>query len=97
MEPAVVVSALLVAVGLSAAVVGRWWTLLIPLAVWPTYFLGLTEGWWLYGVGDGWEYGAAAITVLSVGSVAIAVSLRKLIEQQRRPRSHSAAARPTSS
>lgn len=86
MEPALVVGSLLLLVGLSGAFVGRWWALLIPLAVWPTYFLGLTQGWWLHGVGDGWAYGAAAIVVVSLGFVALGVVLRKLAEQHRTPR-----------
>lgn len=86
LEPAVVAGTLLVLVALSGVVVGRWWALLIPLAVWPTYFLGLTQGWWLYGVGDGWEYGAAAIMVFSIALVAIGVVIRAVVAHQRRPR-----------
>jgi hypothetical protein len=84
MEPAVVVGTLLVAVALAAVVIGRWWALLIPLAVWPIYFLGVTRGWWLHGVGDGWEYGAMAIILFSLGLVALGVLLRAFVEEQRR-------------
>jgi hypothetical protein len=74
-EAAVV--ALLVVVALSGVVIGRWWSLLIPLVVWPMWFVGLAHDWWGYGLGDGWQFGAAIILVISLLSVAVGVGLRR--------------------
>jgi len=41
---------LLVIVALSGVLIGRWWALLIPLVAWPTYFLGVANEWWGYGL-----------------------------------------------
>jgi hypothetical protein len=71
-----VVIALVVLLVLSGAVVGRWWTLVLPFVVWPVYFLGLVRDWWGYGVGDGWQYGAAMILAVSVALTALGVALR---------------------
>jgi hypothetical protein len=54
-------------VGLAAAgvVVRRWWFALAPFVVWPVFYVRLREGWWLYGVGDGWASAAVEVTLLS--------------------------------
>ena len=67
---------LLVIVGLSGALIGRWWALLIPLAVWPTYFLGVDHEWWGHGLGDGWQFGFLLVVAISLAAVAIGVGLR---------------------
>jgi hypothetical protein len=72
----VVVVALLVLVPVTAAVVGHWWTLGIPLLIWPIWFTGLSRDWWGYGLGDGWAYGAVVLTALSVASVVLALAVR---------------------
>ncbi|MCC2652318.1 MAG: hypothetical protein K0Q60_2481 [Microvirga sp.] len=76
----VVVITLLALVALSGAVIGRWWTLMIPLVLWPVYFLGLAQDWWGYGMGDGWQFGAAAIIVVSLISVAVGIALRSVVQ-----------------
>jgi hypothetical protein len=78
----VAVVALLVFVPFAAAVIGRWWTLGIPLVVWPMWFLGLSRDWWGYGLGDGWEYGAVLLTAVSVASIAIALAIRSRLTQR---------------
>jgi hypothetical protein len=72
----VVVVLLFVGVALAAAVIGRRWTLALPLIVWPIWFLGLAQDWWGYGMGDGWQYGAALIILVSLASVAVLLVLR---------------------
>jgi hypothetical protein len=74
MEVAVVL--LFVGIAAAGALIGRWWTLVLPLVVWPIWFLGLAQDWWGYGMGDGWEYGAALIILVSLASVGIALALR---------------------
>lgn len=68
---------LFVSIALAGLLVGRFWTLGLPLVAWPIWFLGLGQGWWGYGLGDGWQYGAALITLVSFTSVAVALALRR--------------------
>ena len=76
---------LLVVVGLSGALIGRWWALLVPLDVWPIYFLGLGMGWWGYGVGDGWQFGFLFVVAFSLVAVAIGVGIRRMPRGHARP------------
>jgi hypothetical protein len=62
---------------------GRWWTLAIPIVVWPIYFLGLVLEWWGYGVGDGWQVGGLTIIAISVTSVAAGVAVRSALRSRR--------------
>lgn len=56
-----------------AFVSGSWHTGLIPLVVWPVFFVGLHEGWWGNGLGDNWLLGflmsVAATTLAAVAGV----------------------------
>jgi hypothetical protein len=70
-----VVIALFVLLALSGVVIGRWWTLILPIVVWPVYFLGLARDWWGHGMGDGWQYGAVMIVAASVTLTALGVAL----------------------
>jgi hypothetical protein len=81
------VVSLLVFIALAGGLIGRWWTLAIPVVVWPIWFLGLAREWWGYGMGDGWQYGAAFLILVSLGSVAIALTVRALAREVVRPRS----------
>ena len=80
-------------VGLAAvgAVVRRWWFALAPLTVWPVFYLGLLEGWWLYGVGDGWVSAAVEVTfgsfMLTLTTIAVGRGLYAFVNDTRR-RSH---------
>ncbi len=73
---------LLVAVGLSGVLIGRWSALLIPLVVWPTYFFGVAHEWWGYGLGDGWQFGFLLVVGISLVAVAIGVGLRVMPRAQ---------------
>lgn len=47
------------------ALVGRWAILVPVAAAWPVYLLGLEQGWWGNGVGDGWVASLLAGLVLA--------------------------------
>jgi hypothetical protein len=40
--------------------------LVVPAVVIPVFYIGLRYDWWGWGVGDGWQYVAAAITILTI-------------------------------
>jgi hypothetical protein len=77
-----VVVALLAFFPLLGAVSGRWWTIGLPLVAWPIWFLGLSQDWWGYGLGDGWQYGAVLLTAVSVASVAAALVIRSRVTRR---------------
>ena len=62
-----------------AFVVGRWWVLICPLLVVPTFYLGLDQGWWGKGVGDGWQYVMVFALALALGSATVGLVARLLI------------------
>ena len=70
---------LLAIVALSGVLIGRWWALLIPLVAWPTYFLGVANEWWGYGLGDGWQFGLLLVVAISLAAVAIGLGIRVLL------------------
>jgi hypothetical protein len=78
--PEVAVVGLMIAFPVLGLLVGRWTALAFPLVGWPLYFLGLTEGWWGYGVGDGWQYGAVMLTAVGVVTTAVAVALARFVQ-----------------
>ena len=81
------VAFVLVLVGslLLAMAARRWWPVVVPLIACPLLYLGLAEGWWGFGLGDGWQYAAVAITLFGVVSAAAGVVLgRGLVEMWRR-------------
>lgn len=62
-------------------IIGRWVALLIPALAIPLFYIGLRYGWWGYGVGDGWQYVALAVTIVAMaasgGAVLLSRALRK--------------------
>lgn len=62
--------------------VGRWPVVLAPLIGWPVFYLGLAAGWWLYGVGDGWQYVALLTTVVGTVGAAVGVAIRRVLPSQ---------------
>jgi hypothetical protein len=61
---------------LVALAYGKPWTLVLPLATLPTFYLGLLGGWWGHGVGDGWEYAFALSAAIALAATLVAVALR---------------------
>jgi hypothetical protein len=78
--PEIAVVALIIAFPVVGLLAGRWIALALPLVGWPLYFLGLTKGWWGYGVGDGWQYGAVLLTAIGVLTTAVAVALARFVQ-----------------
>jgi hypothetical protein len=64
----------------------RWIAIALPLVAWPIFYLGLYKGWWLYGVGDGWQFVAFFFTLLGVASTALAVEFGRSLK--RPPKKH---------
>ena len=73
MEVAIVV--LLVALVGLGTLVGRWWVLAVPVPVWATFYLGLSERWWGSGVGDSWQVAALGVTALGVACTGVGVAV----------------------
>ena len=89
----------LLVVGMASAVVGfafgRWWTVLVPVVGWPLFYGGLAEGWWLYGVGDGWQHVAVMTSLVSTVGTLVGVAVKHAIplrtptrDLSRRPNPH---------
>lgn len=68
---------LLIGFPLVGLVVRRWTAILLPLIGWPLFYVGLNEGWWGYGTGDGWQYVAAVLTAVGVVTTTLAVALSR--------------------
>ena len=73
-----------IAVAFVAALVGfltrRWIVSAAAVAVWPVYFFGVLGGWWGSGVGDGWQIGLIAATVLAAVAGAAGVLVRRFAD-----------------
>lgn len=74
-------AALLVACPLAGALVRGWRALALPLVGWPLFYLGLREGWWGNGLGDSWQYPAAALTTAGVVTTALAVAAARTVRR----------------
>ena len=75
--PEAAMVALLIAFPFLGLVSCRWSALLLPLVGWPLFYLGLNQAWWGYGTGDGWQFAAVLLTVIGVGSTAIAIAVAR--------------------
>ena len=72
-----VVVAMLIAFPLLGLALRSWLALIFPVVAWPLFYVGLTHHWWGYGTGDGWQFVAVALTLLGVGSTALAVGIAR--------------------
>ena len=59
----------------SGLLIGRWVALVVPAVLLPLFYLGPRYGWWGDGVGDGWQYVGAVITVVTMAAIGGAVVL----------------------
>jgi hypothetical protein len=75
-----VLVAILVASGVIAFGVGRWWTLFVPITAVSVFYAGLNAGWWGNGVGDGWQFAAAFVMGIGVLAGVIGVVARRLVK-----------------
>jgi hypothetical protein len=78
--PEAVLTGLFIAFPLIGVLTRRWLVVALPLAAWPIFYLGLNKGWWLYGVGDGWQYVAWFVTLLGVATTALAVRIGRTLK-----------------
>lgn len=58
-------------IGVSAR---SWLAVLLPAIAWPLFYLGLHQGWWGNGTGDGWQYPALLVSAFGVVSTGLAVA-----------------------
>jgi hypothetical protein len=83
------VEALLVAIfiasGLIAFGVGRWWTLVVPIAALGLFYGGIAAGWWGNGFGDGWQFGLALVIGAGILTAAVGVAARVLVKPRAEP------------
>jgi hypothetical protein len=61
--------------------IGRWVALIVPAVLIPLFYTGLRLGWWGYGVGDGWQYAGAFITIVTVAATGGAVVLSRSVRR----------------
>jgi len=74
---------LLIAFPVAGAILRRWTALTLPLVGWPLFYLGLDQGWWGYGLGDGWQDSAVALTLVGVVTTALLVGLARRFKPRR--------------
>jgi hypothetical protein len=70
----VLVALLLGALFVFAALIHQWWVVALPLTLIPLFYGGLASGWWGAGVGDGWQFVAAAATALALLAATLGVA-----------------------
>jgi hypothetical protein len=75
--------ALLIAFPVAGWLAGSWWAIALPLVGWPLFYLGLGQGWWGYGLGDGWQYAAALLTAAGAVTTVLAVALARAVRGRR--------------
>lgn len=74
------VYSLLIVFPLIGVLARRWPVVVLPLAGWPIFYIGLTKGWWLDGTGDGWQINALFFTLFGTASTAAAVGLARALK-----------------
>ena len=62
---------------LVGAFVGRWWVLIVPLAVVPVLYLGTERGWWGHGLGDAWQVGMVLALMFAVVITAAGITFHR--------------------
>lgn len=71
--------AALMGCALVGVLVGRWWVLYVPLTVVPILYVGTLQGWWGYGLGDGWPVAMMFFLTFALVITAAAIRLRRLL------------------
>jgi len=70
---------ILAASGIAAFVVGRWWTVFVPIVALGLFYAGLNARWWGDGVGDGWQFVMALVMGIGVLAAVVGVAARGLV------------------
>ena len=86
MDPSLSFALFLVLLVVVSIAIHRWWVLALPLVGVSAFYLGLRNEWWGAGVGDGWQYGAAAILLISLLACGLAVGLTRQFIRRGEPR-----------
>jgi hypothetical protein len=73
--PEAAVVALLIAFPLVGLLARRWRVMLLPAVGWPLFYVGLDQGWWGSGLGDGWQLAAIVLTAVGLVTTAVAIAL----------------------
>ena len=76
---------MVIAFPLAGLATRRWTALALPVVGWPLLYLGLDQGWWGNGLGDGWQYVAAAALFVGVVSTVLLVGLGRRLKPRRSP------------
>jgi hypothetical protein len=54
----------------------RWATVLLPLAGWLLYYIGLDRGWWgCCGPGEGWRALAVTLSIAGAATTVLAAAI----------------------
>jgi hypothetical protein len=77
-DASVLVALLLGALLVFAALIHEWWVIALPLTLIPLFYAGLASGWWGAGVGDGWQFVAAAATALALLAATLGVAVGRV-------------------
>jgi hypothetical protein len=80
--PELAIVGLVIAFPIIGLLTRHWIAGILPPVAWPLYFLGLTEGWWGDGTGDGWPYGAIVLTALGTLTTALAIAAARFLEMR---------------
>jgi hypothetical protein len=80
-DATVVVPLLLGVLFVFAALIHQWWVTALPLTLIPLFYAGLAKGWWGAGVGDGWQFVAAAATVLALLAATLGVEAGRVLSR----------------
>ena len=81
-DASVLVPLLLGVVFVFAGLIHQWWVIALPLVLIPLFYAGLVREWWGAGVGDGWQFAAAAATVLAQLAATLGVAAGRLVDRR---------------
>jgi hypothetical protein len=79
----IVIVTLLIACPLAGLLAQRWTAVILPLLSWPLLYLGLRQGWWGDGLGDGWHYPAVGLLLTGLLTTATSVAVGRRVRRAR--------------
>jgi hypothetical protein len=84
MDPQALAVVVLAGPAVLAFALARVWTIVLPVAAVPIFYLGLLAGWWGAGVGDGWALAFWIVLALGLAATAAGIALGTLARRLRR-------------